>query len=49
MEGYDVVKQLEAINAPNVLTLRDVNEMLFDFTPPFKNILKPSERELLNG
>lgn len=46
MEGYEVIRQLEAINALNILTLRQVNDILFDYVPPARNILRPTERQL---
>lgn len=45
MESYEVVQQLKAVNAPNVLSLRDVDEELFRFAPTFKYIQKPSCRK----
>lgn len=45
MEAADVLQQLKSIDAPNVLTLREINDIIFNCVPEFSNIPKPSERQ----
>jgi glycosyltransferase involved in cell wall biosynthesis len=42
----EIYKQLEDADAPFVLSLKDINDIMFDLAPPFENIRKISERKL---
>jgi glycosyltransferase involved in cell wall biosynthesis len=47
IEASDVIRQLRRAEAPNIITLRQINDILLDYVPPFENILQPSKRQLL--